>query len=92
VGCVYRWKRINCSKLNRSHRCRLPYAGRDYSHRKQWVLERLSQLSSIFAIDICAYAVMSNHYRLVMFVDQLRAQKLTHHEIVASWLRCTVSR
>ena len=30
------------------------YAGRDYSHRNAWVLERLSQLSSIFTIDICA--------------------------------------
>ena len=36
------------------------YAGRDYSHRKQWVLERLSELAGIFAIDVCAYAIMSN--------------------------------
>jgi hypothetical protein len=35
------------------------YAGKDYSHRKAWVLERLAQLSSMFAIDICAYAVMT---------------------------------
>ncbi len=35
------------------------YAGRDYSHRKDWVLERLAQLTSIFLIDVCAYAVMS---------------------------------
>jgi len=27
------------------------YAGKDYSHRKSWVLERLAQLSSIFAVD-----------------------------------------
>jgi hypothetical protein len=27
------------------------YAGRDYSHRKAWVLERLTQLSWMFAID-----------------------------------------
>ena len=49
------------------------YAGRDYSHRKAWVLERLTQLSSMFAIDICAYAIMSNHYHLVVHVDQERA-------------------
>ena len=40
------------------------YAGKDYSHRKAWVLERLQFLSTVFAIDLCAYAVMSNHYHL----------------------------
>jgi hypothetical protein len=53
------------------------YAGRDYSHRKDWVIERLEQLSAIFTIDICAYAVMSNHYHLVLHVDRARANGLT---------------
>jgi len=35
------------------------YAGKDYSHRKQWVLERLTELASVFAIDVCAYAVLT---------------------------------
>lgn len=35
------------------------YAGKDYSHRKDWVLERLKGLSEVFALDICAYAVMN---------------------------------
>ena len=61
------------------------YAGRDYSHRKAWVLERLTQLSSIFTIDICAYAVMSNHYHLVLHVDRERAKQLTTEEVVARW-------
>ena len=34
------------------------YAVRGYSHRKQWIIDRLQFLSSVFAIDICAYAVM----------------------------------
>lgn len=33
------------------------YAGRDYSHRKPWVLERLQFLSGVFAIDISVYEV-----------------------------------
>ena len=61
------------------------YAGRDYSHRKAWVIERLTQLSSIFTIDICAYAVMSNHYHLVLHVDRNRATQLTTEEVVNRW-------
>ena len=61
------------------------YAGRDYSHRKEWVLERLSLLTSIFSIEICAYAVMSNHYHLVLYVDRLRAKQLSDQEVVTRW-------
>ena len=51
------------------------YAGRDYSHRKQWVLERLERLSRVFAIEVCAYAVMSNHYHLVLRVAQEKSKE-----------------
>jgi hypothetical protein len=61
------------------------YAGRDYSHRKQWVLERLAQLSAIFTIEICAYAVMSSHYHLVVHVDRSRARQLTETDVVERW-------
>jgi REP element-mobilizing transposase RayT len=61
------------------------YAAKDYSHRKQWVLERLEQLTSIFAVDLCAYAVMSNHYHLVLHVDRSAADAWTLNEVVARW-------
>ncbi len=32
--------------------------GVNYDHRKQWIVSRLKFLSYIYAIDICAYAVM----------------------------------
>ena len=44
------------------------YAGKDYSHRKYWVIDRLRLLSSIFAIEVCAYAVLANHYHTVLYV------------------------
>ena len=43
-------------------------SGHDYEHRKEWIRERLEELAAIFAIDICGYAVMSNHIHLVLRV------------------------
>ena len=61
------------------------YAGKDYSHRKAWVLQRLRRLADIFTIDLCAYAIMSNHYHLVLRVDRQRMSRLSHAEVVTRW-------
>jgi hypothetical protein len=65
----------------------MEYASRDYSHRKAWVLEPLAELSSIFSIDLCAYAVMSNHYHLVLHVDRARAKQLATKRRAKSFQR-----
>ena len=61
------------------------FSGRDYSHRKRWVIDRLAALQRIFAIDLCAYAVMSNHYHVVLRVDRERAQSWSVDEIIERW-------
>ena len=38
------------------------YSGRNFDHRKVWVVERVRELASVFAVDVAAYAVMSNHF------------------------------
>lgn len=63
------------------------YAGKDYSHRKSWVLQRMKTLAAVFTIDVCAYAIMSNHYHLVLHVDRARARQLNPHQILARWGR-----
>lgn len=63
------------------------YAGKDYSHRKEWVLDRLTTLANLFAIDVCAYAVMSDHYHLVLHVDAERAKTWTLEEVIQRWTR-----
>ncbi len=62
-----------------------PWARKDYSHRKAWLLERLALLDRVFPIDVCAYAVMSSHYHLVLHVQAARARGWTEAEVIERW-------
>ncbi|NNM13893.1 MAG: transposase, partial [Gammaproteobacteria bacterium] len=55
--------------------------GRDFSHRRQWVEDKLNELIPIFAIDLAAYAIMSNHYHLVLRVDSDLARSWSMDEV-----------
>ena len=58
------------------------HSGRDFEHRRGWIVERLQQLASVFAIDVAAYAVMSNHFHLVVRVDAERARAWDRDEVL----------
>lgn len=58
---------------------------RNFNHRKQWIEDRLLKLSEVFCIDIGAYAVMSNHYHVVLKIDIDRAEKLSDHDVIHRW-------
>ena len=49
------------------------FSGKNYEHRRQWVVDRLKQLSEVFALEICAYAVMSNHYHVILHIHRSQA-------------------
>ena len=59
--------------------------GRSFNHRKAWVVDKLGFLSDVFSIDVCAYAVMSNHYHVVLRVDALAAQSWSEREVIDRW-------
>ena len=61
------------------------YSGQSYEHRRQWVVDRIRLLSSLFAIDVCAYAVMSNHYHLVLKVCPEQFEGLSDDDIIERW-------
>jgi REP element-mobilizing transposase RayT len=61
--------------------------GRNLSHRRDWVVRRMRVLSRVFTIDVCAFAIMGNHYHLVLRIDSLRAQRLSAREVAMRWRR-----
>lgn len=58
----------------------------DYSYRKAWLENRMIQLCSIFAVDIYAYAVMSNHYHMVLYVEPLAPLSWSDEMVAEKWL------
>ena len=61
------------------------HSGQSYEHRRQWVVDKLGLLSQVFAIEICAYAVMSNHYHLVLKVAPDKAMGWSDCEVAERW-------
>ncbi|MCZ2720642.1 transposase [Marinomonas sp. 15G1-11] len=59
--------------------------GKSFEHRRGWIEARILFLSQIFSIDICAYAVMSNHLHLVLHVDDKQAKNWSTHEVLRRW-------
>lgn len=59
--------------------------GKNFDHRRGWIAARIKELANIFAIDVAAYAVMSNHYHVVAHVDRARALDWSTGEVLTRW-------
>jgi len=64
-----------------------PLSGKNFDHRKAWVEERLQDLSSIMALDICGFAVMSNHLHVVVRTRPDLAAGWSDEEVARRWWR-----
>lgn len=60
-------------------------SGHNYEHRRAWLEDRLLELPKVFAIDIAAYAIMSNHYHVILHINTARAKSWTDYEVVERW-------
>ena len=80
VGCYH------C--INRCVRCAYlcgddPVTGSSFHHRKGWIRERLQQLAAVFALDVLDYAVLSNHFHVIL---------RNRPDLVAQWSDKEVAR
>jgi REP element-mobilizing transposase RayT len=63
------------------------YSGVNYEHRRDWLENKLHQTADAFAIKLCAYAVMNNHYHVVLNVRADIAASWGDFEVVERWHR-----
>ena len=56
-----------------------------FEHRRGWIEKRLLELAQVFAIDLCAYSVMSNHYHVVLHINTTQSKNWTVEEVIQRW-------
>ncbi len=63
-----------------------PVTGLNFDHRRKWLEDRILTLSEIFAVDLYGYAVMSNHYHIVLNLDPGKLSTWSDEQIATKWL------
>ena len=62
-----------------------PLTGKNFDHRKQWVEQRLQELSAAMALDICGFAVMGNHLHVVVRTRPDLAAAWSDEQVARRW-------
>lgn len=60
-----------------------PVSGKNYDHRKVMIENQLQRLAGAFGIDLLGFAIMSNHFHLILRSSQ---------DVVAGWDETEVAR
>ncbi len=73
--------------VRRAFLCGLdPLTGRDFSHRRDWILTREEQLAALFAIEVEFHAELSNHLHLMLRSRPDVARRWSPHEVARRYL------
>jgi REP element-mobilizing transposase RayT len=68
-------------------------SGKNFDHRKVWIEEYLRQFAAFFGIDLICYAIMSNHFHLVLRSRPDVVATWDNREVARRWLMiCPVRR
>lgn len=59
---------------------------RKFDHRKEWIVDRLQLLASITAIEVCDYAIMNNHYHVILRTRPDIARNWSDEDVARRWI------
>lgn len=63
---------------------------KDFEHRRDWIVNKITELAMRFAMDVAAYAVGSSYCPLMVRVDVGRAAGWNDKEVLRH--RCRLAR
>ncbi len=61
------------------------FTGRSFEHRRAFIESELLRLGQVFYLQVVAYSVMSNHYHVILFIDQSAQREATTHDVIYRW-------
>ena len=61
------------------------FTGRSFEHRRSFIESELLRLGQVFFLDVVAFAVMSNHFHVALFIDQTAANEASPLDVVTRW-------
>ena len=59
-----------------------PLTGKNFDHRRKWMEQRLKHFASLFGIDLLAFAILSNHFHLVL---RSRPDVVKQWDVIGEW-------
>jgi hypothetical protein len=60
--------------------------GNNYDHRKEWIEELLRRFAGLFGIDLLSFAILSNHYHLMLRSRPDVVETWDDTEVARRWL------
>lgn len=61
--------------------------GRDYGHRKTWIITWLKSLADVFLVDVCAFSILDNHVHLILRNRPDQLEELTDKDVASRLAR-----
>jgi hypothetical protein len=56
-------------------------------HRKDWIEQRLHELTRLFTVDVAGFSILDNHLHVLVRLDPKRAEDWSPEEVVRRWLK-----
>jgi len=63
-----------------------PVSGKNFDHRKEWIEDSLKQFAACFGIDLIGFAILSNHFHLILSTRPDVVATWSDEEIARRWL------